>query len=237
MPIKGERIEDEGVIEPKVDHKLSVPSQHLAVWFDDFMADAIDTTYWTSGGTAGSFATPSTNTIGGVLEGDTTAGASSTATLTFDEGVFDTTYPFGMEFRLKTSNITNTLITAGFRQDANDYAWFEFDTADSAANIYCAIQNAGGGNVSADSGSDLVADTYNIFRIEVQLDRTVKFYINDNLVEHSAGWPSTTTVATSTTFVPYFYVDNKAEAEQKLLDIDYVKVWQLRDKNSYSYDL
>jgi len=234
--IKGKRIEDEGILEPKIVHNLSVPSQHLAVFFTDFMADTLDTTFFTSSGTGGSWATAA-NTFPGIVQGDTTSTASRTAILTWDNACFDTTYPFGMEFRIKTSNITNTQILAGFRQDSNDYAWFEFDTADHASNIYCAIQNNGGGNVSADSGVDLVADTYNVFRIEVNLDRTVDYYINNNRVERSGNFPSTTTIATSTTFVPYFYVDNKTASEQKLLSLDYLKVWQLRDKSSYSYSL
>lgn len=238
MPIKGDRIEDGGIREPKLNHQIAGISQHLMVWEDDFCADALDTTYWTSGGTGTGFSTPSTNTIGGTVTGVTGGTSTQTATLTFDEGVFSTSYPFGIEFRAKLSSLSSVEIQMGLRQDANDYAWFKFDTGTHASNIYCSIQTAGGGDISADSGTDIVADTYNIYRIEMYdaTNRYVRYYIDDQLVEDSANFTTATGIASSTTFVPYFYIITDEDVT-KTLTLDYVKVWQLRDKTDYSYKL
>lgn len=198
-------------------------------WCDDFMETAAllaSTVYskahWTGGGTNGTQTV--TAGVGGTIALDTTNTGSRTSTLAFATADFSTNYAPTLEFRLKTSNITNTKITAGWYVGANDYAWFMFDTATSAANIYLSTRNNGATAVTTDTGVDLVAGTYYTFRLAIAANETVTASINGVRVAAShAG-----TVQQLATDVPYFYVDNKAASEAKVLTIDYVKVWQNR---------
>ena len=233
--IKGKRIEDEGVIEPKLFHTIATPNMHLATFSDDFMAGTLATNVWTSGGTSG--ATTIVTGGGGTAVADTTATGNRTATLTFDGADFDSTYPFGMEFRAKTNVITNQLWIGGFYKDSDEYAYFKFNTASSASTIYCSI-NTAAGDISADSGIDAAADTYHVYRIEIDSDRYVQYYVDDQKVEDSRNFTTATKLMTTagiSTHVPYFYIDNKDQSQDNHLIIDYVKVWQLRDKAAYSY--
>ena len=199
------------------------------VFFDDFMeSNAIlastfySKTHWTGAGTAGTQAIVAG--VGGFMRLDTTAAASSTSTLSFTSSNFDVLYAPKIEFSLKTSNITNTKINAGFYASANDYVMFEFDTADNANNIYLVSKNNGGSEISTDTGVDLAANSFKKFKIELSNNGSISAYINDSLVATN----HTGNVNIINTIRPYFYVDNKAAAESKKLDIDYVRIIQNR---------
>jgi len=200
-------------------------------WQDEFMEAAAvlaSTVYskahWTGAGTSG------TQTIaaapGGVMNLETTNTGSRTATLTFTTANFDAADIPCFETRLKTSNITNSKIEFGMYVDANDEILFRFDTAVNAGNIYLVTESNNAGEIVTDTTVDLVAGAYATFRIEWLTTTTFKVYINGTevLASHSSN-----VIRSLATFKPYFYVDNKDQAEAKILSVDYVKMWQNRD--------
>lgn len=178
--------------------------------------------FWTGGGTSGTQAIVAG--VNGIMQLDTTATGSRSSTLTFTNANFNTNYAPGLEFRLKQDNITNTKIDFGWYVDGNDKLLFRFDTDVDAANIYLVSENNNGGEVTTDTTVDLVAGTYITCKIQINADETFAAYINGVRVAAAhAG-----TIRQLATFKPYFYTDNKAAAESKKLDIDYVKIWQNR---------
>ena len=200
-----------------------------SVYYDDFLEQAqalasttVSNAHLVGSGTNGTQAV--TASTGGVLRLDTSNVGSSTSVVAFREAVFDTLKAPVLEFRIKTDDITNTEIKAGFRVDANDYVYFNFNTATSAANIYLATNNNGAGEIATDTGIDLTASTYLKFKIAIAGNAALAVFIDDVQVAtaHTGG------IRSLATFVPYFYVDNKAAAESKKMDIDYIRVLQQR---------
>ena len=187
---------------------------------------------WTGGGTSGGQAIVAG--IGGWMELDTTSTGNRTSTLTYTTANFSGAYAPALEFRFKTNNITNTKIDAGWYVDGNDEFLIRFNTATNANNIYLVTENNNGGEVLYDTGVDLVAATWYTVRLEINAttltnNATFQIYINgDRVAAESPLATTASTIRSLATFKPYFYVDNKASAEQKLLDIDYVKIWQKR---------
>jgi hypothetical protein len=199
-------------------------------WVDDFMEAAnllastkYSVAYWTGAGTSG------TQTIVAGLCGEmqlaTTGTANRTSTLTFTTANFDTDYASVMETRVKTSNITNSKINFGWYDSSGaDYLMFESDTTDDANHIAVITNKASAGEVRTDTEVHLVAATYRKFRLEIDADEGYRAYIDGALVKRGAA----TALTHLATLKPYFYVDNKAATEAKILSIDYVKVWQNR---------
>lgn len=178
--------------------------------------------HWTGAGTNGTQAIIAG--ANGILQMDTTAGANSTSTMTFTNANFNTNNAPIFEAYIKTDLLTNRKVNVGMYASANDYIQFEFNTATDAANIYLSTKNNGAAEVSEDTTVDLVANTYIKLRIDINADETFAAYINDTRVNAShAG-----TLRALTTFKPYFYVDNKDQAQSNKLDIDYVRIWQNR---------
>jgi len=198
-------------------------------WCDDFMeaAAALASTvyskaHWTGAGTNGTQAIVAG--LNGVMRLATTATGSSDSTLTYNgSGTFDNDKKWVWEARLLLDNITNTKINMGMYVDDNDHIMFEFDTATDAANIYLRTDNNNADPHQQDTGIDLTAGNLFTFTIEVADDDTFEVFINGTQVCET---PDGT--IRDVAFKPYFYVDNKAAAEDKHLDIDYCKVWQDR---------
>lgn len=198
-------------------------------YYDDFMegANALASTlvakgYWTGGGTSGTQSVIAG--VNGILELDTTATGSRTSTLVFTNANFDNDNVWIFESKVKTDLLTNRKVNVGMYEDTGDYIMFDFNTATDAANIYLLTDIGDAGEVSSDTTIDLVANTYITFRIEAFADDTFKVYINGTEVLASHG---THTIADAV-FKPYFYIDNKDQAQSNKLDIDYVKIWQNR---------
>lgn len=206
-----------------------IVAQNKMYWCDDFMeaANVLASTvyskcHWAGAGTNGTQTiTAATN---GVIILSTTATGSSTSTLTYNgANTTDNDLNPVFEAHMTTDDITNTKVNCGFYADANDYIMFEFDTADDAANIYLVTNNNGGGEVAQDTGVDIVAGTYNTFTIEIAADDSYEVFIDGVQVCETP-----TGSIRDVSFKPYFYVDNKAAAEEKKLSVDYCKFWQDR---------
>lgn len=220
-------------VQQDIDASGSIEAEKLnqtkMYWCDDFMETAADLTstviskvYWTGGGTSGTQAIAAD--ANGVMQLSTTATGSRSSTLTYSgASTFDNDLAWIFEARVKVNNITNTKIDLGMYVDGNDEIIFRFDTDVDAGNIYLVTENNNGGEILQDTGVNLTANTYFKFCIEVEDDDTFEVSINDTEV---CSVPTGT--IRDVAFKPYFYVDNKAAAEEKILSIDYVKVWQDR---------
>jgi hypothetical protein len=178
--------------------------------------------YFTGGGTAGTQSIITDEN--GTMELDTTATGSRSSTLTYTSANFNTNNAPEMITALSVSNITNSKVEVGWYVDANDCLMFRFDTAVDPANIYLVSENNNGGEVTTDTGVDLTAGTMFTFKIKINADETFAAYINGTQV--AAGHIGT--IQQLATFKPWYYIDNKAAAEQKLMDIDYLYLNQAR---------
>jgi hypothetical protein len=183
-------------------------------WEDDFIeagnliaATTLTKLFWTGTGASGTQTV--TVALNGTMVLATGAGGNQTSILTFTHAIFDTDAAPSMEFRIKSDLLTNRRVAAGFWASANDYLYFLFDTAINAANIYIGSNNNAGGEQTTDTTVDLVNNTYFIGRIEIAADETFKFFINNVEVAAAHG---ANTIRQLATFVPYFYIDNKAIA-------------------------
>lgn len=204
-------------------------------FFDDFISAAgtlgtalgsettLQDMYWAKSGTNGTVKViAEADPFNGKMELETTATGSSTAIATWRSANFNGALEKTFSCRFALDNITNTEIKLGWYASANDYCYINFDTATNAANIYLASNNNNGGVKRDDSGVDLVAAT--AVDISVTLKGTsIVALVNGNKV----------TIANCTardldTFVPYLYVDNKAAAETKKLDVDWVDISHYR---------
>ena len=199
-------------------------------YFDDFVsiAGTLGTTianavtlqdyYWSVSNTNGNVAVVAeADPYNGKLTLDTSATGSSFASATWRSAIFNGALEKTFIARFKTSNITNTEIKIGWYASANDYCYINFDTATNAANIYLASNNNNAGIQRDDSTVDLVAAT------SVDIAITLKGTSIVALVNGNKVTIANCSVRDLDTFKPHIYVDNKAAAEQKLLDVDFVK--------------
>lgn len=179
--------------------------------------------YYTGGGTSG------TQTIAaaecGEMQLSTTATGSRSSTLIYAGSIVaDNDKEWEFKTRVKLNDITNTKMECGMYVDANDEIVFRFDTALDAANIYLVTESNNAGEVVTDTTVDLVVGEWIEFSIEVAADDTFEVFINGTEVLNV----HTSNVIRDVAFKPWFYVDNKAAAEEKILSIDYVEFSQNR---------
>ncbi len=188
---------------------------------DDFQGGLLGD-FWSFGDESGGTIYTLTDQPLGILRLDTSAIDSRNAYIEYANMVFNNDNEWVFESYVKSYDaITNRRIVVGMRsQESNDdYIAFVFDTDVDSDNIYLETNNAGAGAIQTDSGVDLVADTFYKFKIKVFSDESFEAYINDTRVASShAG------TIQDTSFVPFFYIDNKAVSQQNYLDIDYCKV-------------
>lgn len=210
---------------------------------DDFLEPAnslsstvISKAYWTLGGSSGTAAIVAA--VNGIMQLDTTATGSRTASLTYGAADFDVASNPTFEARVSLSNLTNCVYEWGMYATANDYALFRFKSATSATQLLFATKNNGGTEVVQTLYFAPTAAKYFKTRIEILSDASYKLVIGEsdiksrspllNIENYDIG-RYTGTIRSLTTFVPYFYVSNVAAAESKKLNIDYCKVSQDRD--------
>jgi len=199
---------------------------HYKHEFDEIGAVLASTSmvyYYTGGGTSG------TQTIVaaecGEMQLSTTATGSRSSTMIYAGSlVADNDKEWEFKTRVKLDNITNTKMEVGMYVDANDEIVFRFDTAVNAANIYLVTESNNAGEVVTDTTVDLVAGEWIEFSIEVAADDTFEVFINGTEVLNA----HVTNIIRDVAFKPWFYVDNKAAAEEKILSIDYVEFSQNR---------
>ena len=130
------------------------------------------------------------------------------------------------ECRIRTgASITNAIIWAGLKLTStkvtatdDDQAFFRFED-DVNSGKWQAISSVGGSDDAADSGVTAAINTDYHLVIEIQSDRTAKFYINGTLVETSA-------ILTDTTdLIPYIAVaaDGASVAKTLILRAQAIK--------------
>lgn len=167
-----------------------------------------------------------TNTLNGNLRLATTNAGVADVAASYRFAAFDPlNYP-SVEIVLKLDDITTAEVYAGWRSIAtptDDYAYFKFNSATDAGNIYVATRNNGAAEVATDSLVNLASATAVKFRIQLAGISTIKFYINDVHVAQS----HTGSIDYLTDFVPFIQVKNKVN-EVRNVDVDHVRVVQNR---------
>lgn len=167
-----------------------------------------------------------TNTLNGNLRLATTSGGVASGVVSYRFSAFDPLNSPSFETIIKLDNIALAEVYVGWRSIAsasNDYAYFKFDSALNAGNIYVASRNNGGTEVITDSGVDLAAAVSIKLRVQLYGISTLKFFINDVQVAQE----DTGTIKYLTDFVPFFKVTNKVN-EVRNLDVDYARIVQDR---------
>jgi len=180
--------------------------------------------YWTGGGTSGTQTLVSDAASGysnddyTLMRLDTTSTASRSSSLTFNRQV-DVLNNSRWESILKfNTGITAMTAYWGWYTDATHYAFFEFDTAVHATNIYFTYNNGGAGTRTA-TGQSMNSANFWLYGIQIYAGAYINAYINETLVF------SVTSVSIPTVMKPYFYVDNKSSANSRGMDIDYFELW------------
>lgn len=208
---------------------IQFPAYHHCSDFDEALGGAslalassvIAKAYWVGGGTSGTqtLVADSTADQNTYINLSTTATGSRSSSIIFSR--FIPIDQRSVEFRIFVSSKTNTNQSFGFYDGSANYAWFNFDTAVNADNIYAECYN--GTLTRTDTGVDITTGTWVTFRIIQFAGPFTYFYINDTLVA---------TIQTNTDtnpMKPYIFVNNKASAEEKIIYVDYVKVWKGRN--------
>ena len=166
-----------------------------------------------------------TNAQGGIMHLTTGGTANATATLTWNNNAnFAANLLPVMEMRLRETSGTVATMTLhwGFYKDANDYCYFEYDTAVDSEELYVHARADGGtavrtvvkGNVGT-GATDFNLNANHYYRLEVSNGYWVA-YIDE--VQVGTG----VTIEDDIALSPYFYADNKATAVTRGLFIDYV---------------
>jgi hypothetical protein len=213
------------------DSYLQFPAYYHCSDFDEYISGStalsssvIAKAYWIGGGTDGTqtLETGATEDESTYIKLSTTSTASRSSTIIFGRSLNPQSTRADIEFRIRVSSITNTTVKMGLYRDATHYAYFLFDSATDANNLYIASKDGAGDETTVNTTVDLTTSAWFTFRIKV-MATDVYYYINDTQV----GSAYTTQLNDPRT--PYFYIDNNDQAEEKILYVDYVKIWQGRD--------
>jgi len=205
--------------------------QYSLVFEDDFMeaSAALASTVWSKAHWTGS-GTNGTQTItasveGGQIQLDTTGTANSTSVLSFTNKIFKFTREPILDwgFRLDANTLANQKIEMGWYVDTNDCLMFRIKPND--ANLYLVTENNNAGEVETDTLNDIAVQTWYNLRIEMITPTTFKIYLNNQEILSSH---SNNTVRDMDPFFPRFYIDNQANADNRYLSLDFVRVYQQR---------
>jgi hypothetical protein len=108
-------------------------------------------------------------------------------------------------------------------------AWFRVESAAQTALLWEADNPGGTDDDDNAAGVTLVADTYNVYRIDATDNAAVKFYVDGNLVGTA---DMSTSMSTADALVqPYFNVSKAVSSNNTgtgTLYVDYVRVWMKR---------
>lgn len=212
---------------------LDFPQYYHCSDFDENPAVLASTTiakaFWEGGGTSG---TQEIRTEGAdgfdndftYIRLSTTSTASRSSSLKFYRSV-DLANLSRWEAFLRTSTgITTTEQRWGWYYDANNYAYFYFDTSTHATKLYFRY-NSGSGATDIDLGVSMPTSG-NFYKYTIQCYAgKIYVYVEDILK------------ATITATLPqygksYFYVDNKSTAVERTIDVEYAKHWSGRKQNT-----
>lgn len=205
-------------------------------YFEEFHNLAIgDFTVTTTEAGTGSATEALTDEIGGVLlitnaAGDNDMDQFQVGTATTGESfILAQRQPLWFEARLKVNNATEAQFFVGLASvdtslmaGVNDSV--HLSNADGAADISYHTEITDGTETTADTGVNVVADTYNRLGFRWDGESTVEFWIDGVLV------------GTSTTNLPLgemkvsFQVTNRVVATAKTMSVDYIRCVQLQQR-------
>lgn len=188
-------------------------------------ASVIANAHWTGSGTNGTqtLEEGSVQDENTYVKLSTTATANSDSVMTFGR-LIPTENQVGIEGRYRITSKTNTAVLIGLSGGGHKIQ-FRFDTDTDADNIYAEATNAGG-TTTTDTEINSTTSIWHTYRIQV-ISTTAYFYIDDALRV-----TMTTNIPNTTHMNPFFSVDNKAAAEEKIMYLDYYKIWTGRDDTS-----
>lgn len=153
----------------------------------------------------------------------TTATGSRSSSMIFRRAVqLATPSRWDALLRVATS-ITTVEMRWGWYYDANNYAYFFFDTDQHATKLYFAY-NSGSGETLVDLNVAIpTSGFFNRYSISIYAGKMYVYY--EDVLK-----------ATITATVPnygysYFYVENKASAVERTIDVDYARHWAGRTRN------
>lgn len=218
------QISTEGFLSFPAFHHYSEFEENPAVLASTVIAKA----FWQGGGTSGTQEIRAAAADGydddvTYIRLSTTATASRSSTLQFYRSV-DLNLLSRFEALVRgPSALTTTAVKIGWYYDATHYAYFLFDTDQHASKLYFAYRN-GGAETLNDLGVSMPSG-------DVMYKYTIQMYAGKIYVFFEDVLKATITTTIPTYGYPYFYVDNKATAVERTLDIDYEKHWYGRKRN------
>ena len=208
---------------------IDFPQFHHRSEFNDspdgtaLASTVISNAYWVGGGTSGT-QTVKGGSGGGTFSNDTwsyleldttsTASRSSTATARRNGAITNESLFHAM---VKVNGLTTTKWEFGWWTNATNYYLFRFDTDVSASNIYL-VHRTGGSETLTDTGVDADSGSFHWFRLQVYPAGVVYATIDDTVC--TVGSPSVPSAG-----APYFYIDNKATAVSRQMQVDCVDWW------------
>jgi hypothetical protein len=156
-----------------------------------------------------------------------------------DQRSIDLNLAANIEFRLAMPVLptggapaTGTTAVFGLAHDHNldkdtvaTHAWFRLQ---GAASILCETDDTTNDNDDVDTGIDLVAGVYHVFRIDAFDIADVKFYIDGVRVCTATTFDMSNCTADEARMQPYISLDKAANTEVGTINLDYVRWWSNR---------
>lgn len=211
---------------------IQFPAYHHVSEFDEALSGdtalastVIAKAYWIGSGTSGTQTLIASDSQASYIQLATTTTGSRSSILNFNRKVCRIGLNSTVEFRFYIDNVTNTTIKLGLYYDATHYVYFLFNTAIDANNVYAARRNVDA-ETRTDTNYDLSANsTWRHFKIALDMSTaSALFYINESLVA-----TVTTNFPIGADLTPYAYIDNKDQAENKILSIDSIEIWNQKN--------
>ncbi len=216
-----------------------VKSRWVVFYEDDFLEGAetsysdleVVPLYWSETETNGGEISI-LNMAGGVLHIDTNDTADAVASLLWTNSEnFNTSLNPEMYVRLKEAEaaLTTTTLRWGFYHDADDYCYFEYDTAVDVEELVIAANADGAGeertvlrdDVGVASG-DFRLDHYHNYKLELR--HGIWTATIDDVIVGTGD-----EVHTDQEMRPYLYADNKSATEDRGLHVDYMYLSSRRE--------
>ncbi len=111
------------------------------------------------------------------------------------------------------------------KDSVTEHAWFRLQAADS---ILCESDDTTNDNDDKDTGFDITAGTYRVYRIDFTNLADVKFFVDGQRVCSDTTFDMSNLSASEQQMQPYFSLDKASGTGLGTLDIDYVKIFQTR---------
>ncbi len=210
------------------------------VWSEDFDGE-IASVQWESGSAADFWVTAGTNYAaanvtytagpGGTLEVKNAAADNDSVTILGASNFREALNPI-FEARIKIDDITTVhwavgVVEGSYASNAaydDDVILIGQDTDQAADNVYLITNDNAAGAEFTDTGINAVNGTYLKVKFDATDTEDVRVWVNDTEIDVSGA-----NIQAGTTLMPYIMVQNLAGgAIQRVLTIDYIKIWQDR---------